>query len=81
MIYLFIYLTAASASSSSRQPRLQQQRLRLRPLRPDVQGFLQEYSGMYQTALQKAQDYLKPREHTIDYHYSPAKVCCIPSRH
>ena len=79
MIYLFIYLTAASASSSSRQPRLQQQRLR--PLRPDVQGFLQEYSGMYQTALQKAQDYLKPREHTIDYHYSPAKVCCIPSRH
>ena len=30
-----------------------------------IEGFLQDY----QEALQKAQDYLKPPENTIDYHY------------
>ena len=65
MIYLFIYLTAASTTEASSRRRL-------------LEGFLQDYTEMYQAALQRAQGYLKPREHTIDYHYSPAKVCCIP---
>ena len=53
MIYLFIYLTLLKAASGLHW----------------IEGFLQDYSGMYQEALQKAQDYLKPPENTIDYHY------------
>ena len=69
MIYLFIYLTASTVQAASAASN---SRLRL------LGGFLHDYTEMYQTALQRAQEYLKPREHTIDYHYSPAKVCCIP---
>ena len=64
MIYLFIYLTllkAMVATSLTIWPWI---------VVKDVQGFLQDYSGMYRGALQRAQDYLKPRENTIDYHYS-----------
>ena len=64
MIYLFIYLTllkAMVAASLTIWPWI---------VVKDVQGFLQDYSGMYRGALQRAQDYLKPRENTIDYHYS-----------
>ena len=67
MIYLFvIYLTLLKAMDS---------KATIWPwiVVKDVQGFLQDYSGMYRGALQRAQDYLKPparRENTIDYHYS-----------